>query len=248
MPRAAQPLSLTQAAEQAFNDDHSAEAIELARRALASDPDDVHAHRILGQALVASSAAVLEQHPASQIHRRQFHNGLDQLHKTAAQFPEDALTAHALGITYCMVGHWDDAIGHFEHAIRNDSSHPTFYQAIVTALCNAGRLSEADQYAVAFYREFHQDELRIWPSRIDTDSEEYVLGGVVLTVTINEEGEWACASEELRVFGAGASFVHAFSEWAHVFHLNYTDFVDSDAPLSPSGEEYAEQLRGVVAR
>jgi len=170
MPRAPQPLTLVEAADRAFCEDHYAEAIDLARRAIGFNDEDVNAHRILGQSLVASSGTILAQHPGSEIHRRQLAKGMEKLQDTCARFPRDAMAPYALGVAHSMVAQWNEAANCFNRAIENDPADSVFYQAIISALCSGGRLTDA---AV---------------------------------------------------------------------------FVDTEDPLSPSGEDYAEQLRSVVAR
>ena len=78
-----------------------------------------------------------------------------------------------------------------------------------------------------------------------TDGTTYSFREVSLVVSLDEEG-FEVANEYLRVFGFGESLSEAVAEWAHVFHLNYTDLVDTDDALAPSGEEYARTLGAAV--
>ena len=246
MARAPQPESLADRARGAFHSMQFGEAVRCARQALARNPRDAEARRILGVSLVMSATFALQEHPDSEIHRQQRKNGLWEVQKAVELAPDDPENLMVMGAILTLQERWDESAELYARAAARDPLNPAVCAGLISALCAAERIPEAEGHVAAYFERGLGSELDILPSVCRTDDEEYRLTDTVVTVTM-EDGQYVCANDEIRVYGFGATFSQALAEWTHVLHLNYTEFALTEEPLSESGEDYASQLRQAVA-
>ena len=241
------PEPLSHKAQQSLNDQRFGEAISLANQMLASNDQDVDGWRILGTASLIN-AAFHDYEDPNEISKRQMAKGLEDIDRALSIEPHNPITLNARGYCLLILGRWVDALGVLQMAIEIDPSYPQPYSGGVCSLVAIESWDAAEQLIHQYYEQFSdgsQLDFSVYSARVQERVGYNFRPGLVLTVSI-ESGVFVVSAEVVRVFGSGDSFEEAMTEWNHVFHLNYTDFVDTRDSLSPSGEEYAEQLRRAV--
>ena len=246
MARAPQPDTLLERARRAFHSMQFAESVRCARQVLERNPRDAEAARVLGTSLVMSAAFVLQEHPDSEIHRQQLKNGFGELDRALELAPNDVESLMVMGAILALQEQWNESADYYGRAAERDPLDPAKRGGLISALCAAGRIPEADEQVTAYFEHGLGPELQILPTIARVGAEEYQLAFTPITVTV-ADGKYVCENDDIRVYGFGDTFAEALAEWSHVFHLNYTEFALSEEPLSDSGEEYAAQLRQAVS-
>ena len=241
------PQPLVEEAQQALNERRFGDAIALANQLLAANEQDVDGWRILGTASLVNAGFHDYENP-NEISKRQMEKGLEALDQALSIEPRNPITLNAKGFCLLILSRWSDAWGVLQLAIEIDPSYPQPYSGGACSLVAMESWDKAEQLINQYYGQFPDGaslDFSVYSARVNKRAEYNFRPGLVLTVNI-ESGTFMVSEEVIRVFGSGGSFEEAMREWNNVFHLNYTDFDDTSDALSPSGEEYAEQLRKAV--
>ena len=232
-----QPMTKLERADKALAAGDFGLAIELAEGMLRQSQTDVDARRVLGGGLVM--AGVHSDPPDEVMVTR----GLGEIEKALIIDQGNPDVLYTRGVCFAQLGRFDEARDDFVDALAVRYSYRE--SSALVAACLSLNDYEAGQRALDTHIDEFAGPILVPLHQTEEDGRCYSFQKVSVAVS-REDGLYAVDCDDLRIFGMADTLLGAFQEWMKLFHLSFTDFVDSDEPLAPRGVRYADQLRSAA--